>query len=101
MVREKPVSFHVNIIFPQKDSSVIEMIMGKLGYQAGSFISTREHELESGNITESSSKSMAFSNPAGQKLLGIWQKNPPIAPTKYLDYQICLVLVQVITIYSS
>lgn len=95
---QKPVSFHVNILFPQKDSSVIEMIMGKLGYPPGSFISTREHELESGDSTESSSKSMAFSSPAGQRLLGIWQKSPPIAPTKYLDYRICLVLVQVISI---
>ena len=95
---EKPVSFHVNIIFPQKDSSVIEMIMGKLGYPPGSFMSSREHILESGNITESSSKSMAFSSSAGQKLLGTWQKSPPIAPTKYLDYRICLVLAQVNTI---
>lgn len=92
---DKPVSFHLNIIFPQKDRSVIEMIMDKLGYPADSFISTREHKLESGNTTESSSKSIAFSNPAGQRLLTAWQENPPIAPTKFLDYQICLVLVQV------
>jgi hypothetical protein len=91
------VSFHVNIIFPQKDTSVIEMIMDKLGYPPGSFISSREHVLKSGNITESSSKSMAFSSPAGQRLLQAWQKNPPIAPTKYLDFRICLVLVQVNT----
>jgi hypothetical protein len=42
---DKPVSFHVNIIFPQKDISVIEMIMDKLGYPAGSYISPREHKL--------------------------------------------------------
>lgn len=96
--REKPVAFHVNIIFPQKDASVIEMIMLKLGYPPGSYISSREHVLESGNTTESSSKSMAFSSPAGQRLLTTWEKTPPVAPTKFLDYQICLVLVQVISI---
>lgn len=95
---DKPVSFHVNIIFPQKDISVIEMIMDKLGYPAGSYISPREHKLKSGNITQSSSKSIAFSNPAGQRLLQAWQENPPIAPTKFLDFQICLVLVQVNTL---
>jgi hypothetical protein len=95
---DKPVSFHVNIIFPQKDISVIEMIMDKLGYPAGSYISPREHKLKSGNITQSSSKSIAFSNPAGQRLLTAWQENPPIAPTKFLDFQICLVLVQVNTL---
>lgn len=95
---EKPVSFHVNIIFPQKDASVIEMIMDKLGYPPGSFISSRVHTLESGNTTESSSKSFAFSSPAGQILLRTWQNSPPIAPTKFLDYQICRVLAQVNTI---
>lgn len=94
---DKPVSFHVNILFPQKDISVIEMIMEKLGYPAGSFISQRKHILESGNMTWSSSKSIAFSNPAGQRLLTAWQENPPIAPTKFLDSQICLVLFQVNT----
>ena len=94
---DKPVSFHVNIIFPQKDSSVIEMIMDKLGYPAGSYISPRTHQLKSGNMTQSYSKSIAFSNPAGQRLLKAWQENPPIAPTKFLDFQICLVLVQVNT----
>lgn len=90
---DKPVSFHVNIIFPQKDSSVIEMIMDKLGLRnapAGSYICKREHTLQSGNITQSYSKSIAFSNPAGQRLLTAWQENPPIAPTKFLDFQICL-----------
>jgi hypothetical protein len=95
---DKPVCFHLNIIFPQKDSSVIEMIMDKLGYPAGSYMSPREHKLKSGNITHSNSKSIAFSNPAGQRLLTAWQENPPIAPTKFLDFQICLVLVQVNTL---
>jgi hypothetical protein len=92
---DKPVSFYVNIIFPHKGISVIEMILDKLGYPPGSYISSREHILESGNITESNSKSIAFSNPTGQRLLTAWQQNPPIAPTKFLDFQICLVLVQV------
>lgn len=39
-------------------------------------------------------KSIAFSNPAGQKLLALWEQTPPVAPTKYLDYKIAKVLAQ-------
>ncbi len=58
-------------------------------------ISTRTHKSESENTGQTYTKSIAFSNPAGQKLLVLWERTPPVAPTKYLDYKIAKVLAQI------
>nr|YP_009364043.1 hypothetical protein [Pediastrum duplex]YP_009364109.1 hypothetical site-specific DNA endonuclease [Pediastrum duplex]AQU64435.1 hypothetical site-specific DNA endonuclease [Pediastrum duplex]ARK36695.1 hypothetical protein [Pediastrum duplex] len=92
--KRKPVTYHVNIIFSQKDVTVIQMVLKTIGFPAQTYISKRTHNLKSGNVTYSTSKSIAFSHKCGVNLLAIWANNPPKAPTKYLDYKISLVLVQ-------
>jgi hypothetical protein len=77
----KPVSFHVNIIFYQKDISVIQMIIDFLDFPTGTSIPKRTHSLESENEATSHSKSIGFSTPVGQQLLCFWEQTPPRAPS--------------------
>ncbi len=79
----------------QKDRSVIKMCLDALECAPNEPISTRTHKSESENTGQTYTKSIAFSNPAGQKLLVLWERTPPVAPTKYLDYKIAKVLAQI------
>lgn len=91
---KKPVSFHVNITFSQKDPTVLESVLASVG-ATDATISKRTHLNPSGNTSQSSSISIALSNTAGQTLLNVWANDPPVSPTKYLDYRIVLVLQRV------
>lgn len=90
---QKPVSFHVNITFAQKDTTVLQSILESVD-AIETTISKRTHQNPSGNTSETGSISLAVSNPAAEKLLKVWADNPPVSPTKYLDYRIVLVLLR-------
>lgn len=97
---QKPISFHVNIIFSQKDEDVLQAVIDSLpatnsGSQPNKTISVRQIINQSGSTSKGCSISFAFSSDAGQALLAAWVTNPPIAPTKYLDLKICLILAEV------
>ena len=93
---QKPVSFHINITFSQKDTTVLQSILESVE-ATETRISKRTHRNPSGNISKTGSISFALSNPAAEKLLTVWADNPPVSPTKYLDYRIVLVLARVNT----
>jgi hypothetical protein len=94
---EKPISFHVNVIFSQKDKDVLQSILDSTGAinTKGSTlkkVSERQIENQSGTISIGNSISMAFSRIGAKQLLQFWQVNPPKAPTKFLDYRIACIL---------
>lgn len=91
--KQKPISFHVNIIFSQEEKEVLQLVVESLSSIAK--ISEREILNESGSISIGNSISLAFSNEASQALLKHWETSPPKAPTKYLDYRIATILVKV------
>lgn len=97
---QKPVSFHVNIIFSQKEKPWIEAVLLSLDAVFNDDgtprkITERLAKNKEGFEFLSHSTSLAFSSEAGQLLLKSWEIEPPKAPTKYLDYRISLILVQV------
>jgi hypothetical protein len=95
---QKQISFHVNMVFTQKtdNKSLLEGVVNYLHNNGGKSIdSSRFSKItdrviinDSGESFGGSSVCIAFSNPAGQHLLKVWQKHPPNAPTKLLDYRI-------------
>nr|YP_764365.1 putative site-specific DNA endonuclease [Stigeoclonium helveticum]ABF60215.1 putative site-specific DNA endonuclease [Stigeoclonium helveticum] len=91
--KRKPISFHVNIIFSQREKEVLAAVLNSLN--STSKISEREIINDSGTESIGNSISLAFSNEAGQLLRKLWETNPPNAPTKYLDYCIAKILFQV------
>lgn len=109
---QKLISFHVNIIFSQKDKDVLQAILNSIGAdltkeEARSeslekkVISQRVTQNESGTTSITHSISLAFSNPYGKALLKFWQSNPPKAPTKLLDFRIARILAEVKTTTAS
>lgn len=104
---QKPISFHVNIIFSQKDKDVLQAILNSIGVDLAEeekkekVISQREIQNDSGTTSIAHSISLAFSNPYGKALRKFWQSNPPKASTKLLDFCIACILAEVNTITAS
>lgn len=100
---EKGISFHVNAIFTQKteNKDLLKGIVDSL-YKKGKFkkitnrviINDSSFSAVSAGVKsfEGSSFAVSFSSPAGQELLAEWEKQPPNAPTKLLDYRIARLL---------
>ena len=84
--RRKIISFHTNIIFSQKEPDVLQTVLDATG--SSNKISKRSIKNKSGSQSKGRSISLAFSSNGGQMLLKAWEKKPPKAPTKYLDYLI-------------
>lgn len=71
---QKPVSFHVNVIFSQKESDVLQCVIDSLGAvnskgHRQKKISARNIENKSGTQSIGRSISIAFSSNAGKTLL--------------------------------
>lgn len=97
---QKPISFHVNIIFTQKHLNVLQAVIKSLITISGSgnplkITSQRTTINQSGTTSISYSISIAFSNPMAKGLLGFWHNNPPKAPTKLLDFRIACILAEI------
>jgi len=89
---KKPLGMSMKIGFSQKDAYVLKAVFKTLGVPATAAINKRKHLLPSGKTSTSNSKEFAFSKSASKLMLSVWEKTPPNAPTKYLDYKICLIL---------
>jgi hypothetical protein len=97
---QKPISFHVNIIFSQKSRDALQDVINSLEATnskgpSPKSISSREIINPSGTTSTGNSISLAFSSDGGIALLNAWVKNPPKAPTKLLDYKIVKILAEV------
>jgi hypothetical protein len=94
-LKEKPISFHTYLTFSQKDPTVLKHLLIKLKANKNTKITERSHITKTGNLTTSKSISFVLSNPAAKNLLTNFQSNPPVSPTKYLDYRIIMILKRV------
>ncbi len=65
------VTFYINIVFVQKDETVLKMIFEIVDLPANTLTGKRLHDLDSGNKTESRNKSFSFASSTGQKFLEI------------------------------
>lgn len=97
---QKPISFHVNIIFSQKETDVLQAVLDTTAAHNSKGnslkkISARTIINLSGTQSIGNSISIAFSSNAGQNLLEVWKTQPPKAPTKFLDYSIAKILAEV------
>jgi len=91
--KRKTISFHVNILFSQKEKDVLEAVLFSINSQ--NQINERTITNASGTISTGNSIGNSLSSDSGQLLLDFWEKNPPKAPTKYLDYRIAKIIYKV------
>lgn len=98
--KQKPISFHVNVIFSQKDEDVLQAVIDTLSVGTKT-VSARQITNASGTQSIGRSISLAFSSTGGKTLLNAWATNPPKAPTKFLDYKIATILAEVSATQNS
>lgn len=97
---QKPISFHVNFIFSQKNANMLHAVIASTNAtnskgQSTKKVSPRNIQNQSGTTSIGNSISLAFSSSGGQTLLNFLAQNNPKAPTKFLDYKIALILAEV------
>ncbi len=102
------VTFHVNIEFTQKTENkeiltkivtfVEKRIPEVLQRKRKVGITNRDITNTSGTLSSGSSFVLSFSSEEGKYLLDMWEKNPPNAPTKLLNFRIACLLYEAGTV---
>ena len=87
-------SFYLSLDFTQKGSNS-DVLEGILRFFGESYeVSRRQMISDEGIAFEGSRIGIGFKSAAGVKIFKTWKENPPLAPTKYYDYRITLILSQ-------
>lgn len=85
-------SFYFSLDFTQKglNSDILESIL--CFFNVTHDITRREMISDDGTVCEGKRIGIGFKSVEGVKILKAWEENPPLAPTKFFDYKIALIL---------